>query len=134
MTTDQLAPRTKRRRSPDFALFIAVGVALLVLAALYPLARVVDAHYDRQRPLYDDIAEMAWLQYLHYQAQGEAYPVEVSGGQSVQLGGTTYSVNPGVVIVVTATDDGYCITGHDDIGNEAGNFCWPGDVDPGNPN
>ena len=134
MTTDQLDAPKRGTRNPDFAFFLVVGLCLLVLAALYPVARVVDAHYDRQRPLYDDIAEMAWLQYLYYSAEGEAYPTEVSAGQSVTIGDTTYEVNPGVELTVTATTGGWCITGHDDIGNEAGEFCYDGDVDPGNPN
>jgi hypothetical protein len=133
VTTDQLGGTRKRAHNPDRAFFIVVGVALLILAALYPVARLVDAHDDGKRPLYDNIAQMAWLQYLYYQQRDEAYPVEVSSGQSVTIGDQTYTVNPGVVLVVTATDGGWCITGHDDVGNEAGDFCYDGDVNPGDP-
>jgi hypothetical protein len=133
VTTDQLDGAKRSTRSPDFAFFLVVGLCLVVLAALYPVARAIDAHVDSKRPLYDDIAEVAWLEYVYYQAQGEAYPTEVSGGQSVTIGDTTYTMSPGVELTVTATDDGWCITGSDDLGNDAGEICYAGDVNPGNP-
>jgi hypothetical protein len=133
VTTERSGVVRTTTRGPDFTFYIVVVVALVVLAALYPVARLVDAHYDRQRPLYEDIAEMAWLQYLYYSAEGKAYPTEVSGGQSVTIGDQTFAVNPGVELKVIATPDGWCISGHDDLGNESGDFCYPGDENPGDP-
>ena len=133
VTTDQLDVAKPKGHGPDFTFFIVIGVALLVLAALYPIARVVDAHDDSKRPLFDDVGEMAWIQYNYFQAKGEAYPIEVQGGQSFTVADQTYAVNPGVELVVRATDDGWCIKGRDDLGN-SGDWCYQGDVNPGNPN
>jgi hypothetical protein len=133
VTTDQIDVAKAKTHGPDFALFIVIGVALLVLAALFPAARAIDAHFDSKRPFYDDVSEMAWIQYNYYQLQGEAYPIEVQSGQSVTVGDQTYAVSPGVELAVRATEDGWCIKGHDDHGN-SGDWCFAGDVDPGNPN
>lgn len=132
------APRTARRSAlqeaarsrPELAVIAVVGLALLILAALLPLTLAIDEKTDRQRPLFDDVQEMAELQYAQFQRSGAAEPVSLQGGESATIGKTEFTASPGITLAVTATDDGYCIRAHNDLGDRAPERCEDGDVNP----
>ena len=118
------------RTRPELAVIVVVGIALLVLAALLPLTMAIDDKADRKRPLFNDVQEMADLQYLHFQRTGAAKAVSLTDGETVRLGDTDFTPAPGISISVTVTTDGYCIRAHNDLGDQVPERCEDGDTNP----
>lgn len=114
----------------DKGLVIAIAVALVAMAALFPLARLLDDRADRQRPMYRDVLTMAWLQYDHLRQGGTVEPVELRGGESTTIDGRSFTTSPGVTVHVKASDDGYCVKGWDQFGDTTEWKCGDGDTRP----
>ena len=101
-----------------------VGLGLvLAFAVMVPIALVLDGQVDRTRVMYEDVEQMAYLQ---YEVADEGQPVQdvVVGPQDhVRVAGTRFSPHPGVTIEVRAEDDGYCVRGTNKHGDSSRWIC-----------
>src|SRR5262245_24428655 len=88
---------------------VAFGVAIGVVVAFIPLAIRIDDGMDRSRNVYQDLVEMAELQYQATLESGDAHPVEVRPGESVAVGGSRFATHSDVTLRVEVHDSGYCV-------------------------
>ena len=102
---------------------LAGAAALALLAALFPLAWVLDQREDRQRPMYRDVLTMAWLQYDHLRRGGEVVPVELQGGESTTVDGQRFTASRGVTVSVETSRAGYCVRGRNEHGDVTPRQC-----------
>jgi hypothetical protein len=119
---------------------VAVWIATALLFALaFPVAVLLDSVLDRVKPMYDDRAEMLWLQAQNVQVTGQSVPVELSPGESVKVAGETFTASPGVTVEVRADQPTTpCVRVHDEHGDVSEWACLdpekpPVDPDPANP-
>lgn len=103
-------------------------LALVVLVALMPLARAIDSHSDRTRPMYEDLTEFEELAADHPIAiRGLGSQVITEDGISVA--GEDFTPSPGVTIELRVESDEYCIQASDEEGDESGWDCEPFEFD-----
>jgi hypothetical protein len=119
---------------------VAVWIATALLFALaFPVAVLLDSVLDRVKPMYADRAEMLWLQSQNVKVTGQAVPVELSPGESVEVGGESFTASPGVTVQVRADRPKLpCVRVHDAHGDVSEWVCLdpdkpPVDPDPDNP-
>ena len=67
------------------SVLITIAAFVLLLACL-PLALRLDEGIDRDRPMYTDLSRMATLQNASLVATGAVVPVELSGGETAEIG------------------------------------------------
>lgn len=127
------APGRPRAPGGEKGFLLVLAGAIAVVVALLPFARVLDDHVDRQRPMYRDVATMAWLQYRHIKETGDALPLELEEGQGVAVGGRQFTPSSGVSVQVRATKDGYCVRGRNNHGDVTAWQCGDGATDPSSP-
>ena len=110
---------------------VAVWIATAVLFALaLPVAVKLDSVLDRVKPMYDDRAEMLWLQSQDVQVTGKSVPVELSPGESATVAGQTFTASPGVTVEVRADEPTLpCVRVHNEHGDVSEWAC----LDPGSP-
>ncbi len=111
-------------------LLVAFAAGLVCLAALFPLARVLDQRQDRQRPLYRDVLTMAWLQYDHLQKHDGPIPAELREGESTTIDGHRFTSSPGVTVRVKVSGDGFCVRGWNQYGDVTAWQCADRDTQP----
>lgn len=109
---------------------IAFGLVFLVIAALYPLAQQLDAEADSLKPLYEDVQEMAVLQFRELRTEGEPLAITVGPEETVQVGGVGFTTAEGVTVEVRLDGAGYCVRGRNDDGHVSMWQCYDGTVDP----
>ena len=111
-------------KADNASVLITVGAFVLLLACL-PLAVRLDESIDANRPMYADLSRMTALQDANLVANGTVVPVELSGGESVQVGEQEFVASDGVSIVVRGVDDdtAYCITVSNEHGEESDEHC-----------
>ena len=109
---------------------VAFGVVFLLIAALYPLAQRLDADADGRRPVYENVLEMAVLQYRAVRADGEPVPMTVAPQETVEVGGTRFTTPEGVTVEVRRDGVGYCVRGRNDEGHQTRWQCYDGTEDP----
>lgn len=119
--------RSKPRVERGAVVFLAVALGLL--AACLPFARMLDFQIDRQRPMYTDVRTMAWLQYLNLDAGRGVVPGTVHGRESMTVGGQTFTTARGVTVEVRREGDGFCVRGTNQYGDGSKWQCH----DVGNP-
>ena len=108
---------------------IAFGVVLVLIAALFPLAQRLDAEMDGLRPVYSDVLEMAVLQYRAVRAGGEPEALTVGPGETVEVGGSSFTTAEGVSVDVRRDGVGYCVRGRNDD-HQTRWQCYDGTEDP----
>ena len=128
--TNRPAARKRTGGGVEKGLVLAIAGALVAMAALFPLARLLDDQTDRQRPMYRDVLTMAWLQYDHLRQGGGVEPVQLSGGESTTVDGQSFTTSPGVTVRVKASDGGYCVKGWDQFGDATAWKCGDGETRP----
>jgi hypothetical protein len=108
------------------AKFAAVVVAvLLLLAALFPFARMYDERVDRARPMYADLETVTWLEYQQvHEAGASPAPLTITEDRPATINDVTFTPSRGTTVTVTPTGDGYCVTARDQDGDDAGPACW----------
>jgi hypothetical protein len=106
------------------SVLITIAAFVLLLACL-PLALRLDEGIDRDRPMYTDLSRMATLQNASLVTTGAAVPVELSGGETAEIGEQEFVASEGVSIVVTGVDDdtGYCISVSNEHGASKDDYC-----------
>ena len=115
-----------------------IGTALL-FALAFPVAVALDSVLDRARPMYDDRAEMLWLQSRSVLTTGRSVPLEVSAGESVEVAGETFTPSPGVTVEVRADEPTLpCVRARNEYGDLTEWACLdpdspPVDPDPADP-
>lgn len=109
---------------------IALAVVFLLIAALFPLARQLDADADARKPMYENVIEMAVLQYRAVQADGEPEPMTVAPAQTVQVGRDSFTTADGVTVEVRRDGVGYCVRGSNEEGHRTRWQCYDGNADP----
>ena len=109
---------------------IALGVVFLLIAALFPLARQLDADADARKPLYENVMEMAVLQYRAVQAEGEPEPMTVAPAETVQVGRNSFTTADSVTVEVRRDGVGYCVRGSNEGGHRTRWQCYDGNEDP----
>ena len=119
MTSRAYPPPDSRSRGP---LLVLVG-ALALLAALLPLAWMLDGKVDGDRPLDLDRQQMAFAQHLNLLAGGEPVTGRVGPGTSKTVGERRFSASPGVTVEVRAEGEGYCVRAIGDDGHETSWLC-----------
>ena len=119
---------------------VAVWIATALLFALaFPVAVLLDSVLDRVKPMYDDRAEMLWLQSQDVRVTGQSVPVELSPGESVKVAGQTFTASPGVNVEVRAAQPPRPgVRVHNEHGDVSEWACLdpdnpPVDPDPANP-
>lgn len=103
-------------------MIITIGVFVVMLACL-PLAMMLDAGLDEDRPVYEDVLRMQTYQAAAVPIGG---PVEttVSDGESVMVGANEFVASPGVTVVVRAVDeDSFCVSASNDHGVQSEEHC-----------
>ena len=96
---------------------VMAGVAALFVVA-FPVAVEVDARLDRTRPMYDDRAEMEWLQYQSVLSTGQGRALALAPGESAEVAGEPFAPSAGVRIVVRAEEpDRPCVQASNDHGD-----------------
>lgn len=126
-----LTGRSKPLIERGLVIFLAVVLGLL--AACVPFARMLDLRIDRQRPMYTQMRTMAWLQYLNLEAGGEVVPGTVHGGESLAVGGQTFTVASGVTMEVRREGDGFCVRVANHHGDQSRWQCHDLDDPPEKP-
>jgi hypothetical protein len=123
---------TRHRGHPllEKGFLIAFGIVFLLIAALYPLARELDAEADALKPLYHDVQEMAVLQFREVRSEGAPLPITVGPEETVQVGGSDFTTAEGVSVEVRLDGVGYCVRGRNDDGHVTMWQCYDGTVDP----
>ena len=119
--------RARSRRSEPLlerGFLVFLGVSLALIGACLPLARVLDAQIDRQRPMYSDVHDMAWLQNLNLLAGGDVVPLTVTDGSSARVGDASFVPAAGVRVEVRRDGDGYCVSGANQYGDATGWQCY----------
>lgn len=109
---------------------IAFGIVFLLFAALFPLAQQLDAEADSLKPLYQDVQEMAVLQFREIRTEGEPLPMTVGPEETVQVGGADFTTAEGVSVEVKRDGIGYCVRGRNDDGHVTMWQCHDGTEDP----
>lgn len=128
--TNREAARKRADGRVEKGFVIAIAGALVALAALFPLTRLIDDRADRQRPMYRDVLTMAWLQYDHLRNGGRVEPVQLSGGESTTVDDQSFTTSPGVTVRVKASDGGYCVKGWNQFGDATAWKCGDGETRP----
>lgn len=98
-------------------LLIAFLAALVLMAAVFPLAQMLDKRDDRQRRMYKDVLSVALLEYNHSQNDGHVQPAELRGGHSTAIGKHHYRPSRGVTVWVKLNGDGFCVRGRNQYGD-----------------
>lgn len=105
------------RRTTRTGVLVAAGVAAFFVLA-FPVAVELDHRLDRTRPMYDDRAEMVWLQYQSVVTTGRGRPVTLEPGESTEVAGQQFAPSAGVSIAVRADEpDAPCVRGSNDHGD-----------------
>ena len=125
-----MARRDSGQPLMEKSFLIALGVVFLLIAALFPLARQLDADADARKPLYENVMEMAVLQYRVVQAEGEPKPMTVAPEETVQVGGGSFTAAEGVTVEVREDGVGYCVRGSIEDGHQTRWQCYDGSEDP----
>jgi hypothetical protein len=109
----------------DNASILITVAAFAVLLACLPLALRLDDRIDRDRPMYLDLSRMAALQNASLVATGAVVPVELSGGESADIGEQEFVASEGVSVVVRGVegDTAYCISVRNEHGSSKDDFC-----------
>ena len=121
-------PITSEQKADRTFLAVIVG-SLLLCAALLPVARTVDDHHDRMRPMYDDLRLMEYLQYQSLVTDGRAVPVDLEDGASATIAGEEFTPADGVHVVVEEEADSYCAKVSNQYGDVSEWHCY----DPARP-
>ena len=103
---------------------VFLGTSLALVGGCLPFARALDAQIDRQRPMYSDVQDMAWLQHLHLSTGGDVVPLSLSHRSSASVGDATFAPTSGVSIEVRRDGDGYCVQGANQYGDATGWQCY----------
>ena len=111
-------------------LLTATAAALVLLVLLFAVATALDRVGSHQRVLYRDVLTMARLQHDQVRLHGKAVPVELGGGESVNIDGHRFTTSPGVRVRVKKTHDGYCVRGWNDHGDVTAWVCGNGAQEP----
>ena len=109
---------------------IAFGAVFLLIAALYPVAQRLDADADGRKPVYENVQEMAVLQYRVVQSDGSPVPMTVAPQETVEVGGASFTAAEGVTVEVRRDGVGYCVRGRNDDGHQTLWQCYDGNEDP----
>ena len=109
---------------------IAFGVVFLLIAALYPVAQRLDTDADDRKPVYENVLEMAVLQYRVVQSDGSPVPMTVAPQETVEVGGASFTAAEGVTVEVRRDGVGYCVRGRNDDGHQTLWQCYDGNEDP----
>ena len=109
---------------------IAFGVVFLLIAALYPIAQRLDADADGRKPVYENVQEMAVLQYRVVQSDGSPVPMTVAPQETVEVGAASFTAAEGVTVEVRRDGVGYCVRGRNDDGHQTRWQCYDGTEDP----
>ena len=109
---------------------IAFGVVFLLIAALYPVAQRLDTDADDRKPVYENVLEMAVLQYRVVQSDGGPVPMTVAPQETVEVGGASFTTAEGVTVEVRRDGAGYCVRGRNDEGHQTRWQCYDGNEDP----
>jgi hypothetical protein len=111
-----------------------LAAAVVLLVALFPVARHVDETTDRQRPMYEDLARVEWLQYQAMQSTGSAVPLDVEDGETVTIGEAEFRASPGVRVVVEVPGpDQFCAVVSNRFGDESARSCFDPEAPPSDP-
>jgi hypothetical protein len=117
-------------REGDAAFVLIVLAVVAPLLALLPVARNVDESIDRQRPMYEDLARVEWLEYQALLDTGSAVPVDVGGGETVVIGDEEFRPSSGVQVVVeVSSPDQFCAQAVNEHGDRSSRWCY----DPADP-
>ncbi|HEX4976260.1 MAG TPA: hypothetical protein VFV40_00200 [Nocardioides sp.] len=109
---------------------LALGAVLLLIAVLLPLAQRLDAGVDVRRPLYEDVMEVAAMEYLAVKSDGHPTAVTVGPHETVEIGGESFTPTEGVTVEVRRDGIGYCVRAGDEDGRQTGWQCYDGLEDP----
>lgn len=106
------------------SVLITIAAFVLLLACL-PLALRLDESIDRDRPMYTDLSRMATLQNASLVTTGAVVPVELSGGETAEIGEQEFVASEGVSIVVVGVDGdtGYCISVSNEYDASKDDYC-----------
>jgi hypothetical protein len=118
--------QASRRSEPllERGSLVFLGTSLALVGACLPFARALDAQIDRQRPMYSDVRDMAWLQQLNLSTGGDVIPLSLSHRSSAHVGDTTFAPTSGVSIEVRRDGDGYCVIGANQYGDTTRWQCY----------
>ena len=106
-------------------MLITIG-AFVVLLACLPLARMLDASLDDDRPVFQDVLLMQTYQVANIANDGRPVEATVSDGESVEVGSHTFVASPGVTVVVRATGkNSFCVSASNDDGVKSQERCSP---------
>jgi len=117
--------RGVRARFPS--LRIDVGLLLLgVLAvlALFPLMRALDAAEDRPKAMYQDVFRMEQAQMRQLVDGRRVVEVRLEDGVTTDVAGTAISTSEGVGLQVSRNDEGFCVRGWNEHGDDTGPRCY----------
>jgi hypothetical protein len=108
---------------------VVLGVAALFAVAT-PVAIELDSRIDRTRPMYDDRAQMEWLQYQSVLSTGQGVALDLAAGESADVAGEQFVPSAGVSIEVRLeAPDRPCVRVSNDDGDVSEWAC----VDPASP-
>jgi len=113
----------RQTRETDVGFFVGLGIVVLLLLAALPLVLRFDAANDRQRSMFLDVERLAELQTDHLKANGTAVPADLGPGESILVGGQTFTTSPGTTLQVTASEGGYCIQASNEHGDSTRPRC-----------
>jgi hypothetical protein len=116
-----------RWASPTTAVVLGVVAAFAVAT---PVAIELDARIDRTRPMYDDRAQMVWLQYQSVVSTGQGVALDLDAGESADVAGEQFVPSAGVSIEVQVeAPDRPCVRASNDDGDVSEWAC----LDPESP-
>lgn len=118
----------RQPRETDVGFFVGLGIVVLVLLAALPLVLRFDAGHDRMRPMYVDVETMAELQTRHIEANGTGVPADLGPGESILVGGQTFTTSPGTTLQVTTSEGGYCVQASNEYGDSTQPRCGNGET------
>jgi hypothetical protein len=131
-------PETTRSKGP---LLLLVGV-LVVLAALLPLAMMLDRELDHERLMYSDRQDVAWLEHLAVAAGLEPVTGTVTAGETLVFGEEEFTPSEGVTVEVRREDGegpdgevlpGYCVRSSNEDGEATPWLCHDSTHPPAKP-
>ncbi|GAB2886397.1 hypothetical protein [Nocardioides pacificus] len=115
----------------DKGFLLALVGAFALLAALTPLAMMLDDRTDRDRPMYEDVNLMMERQARHVVLYGEGEPVSLDPGESVTVADKDFTTSDGVRLRVVVGDrKGYCVSAENEHGKSTGWQCSEGMKEP----
>ncbi|GAA1477348.1 hypothetical protein GCM10009623_17940 [Nocardioides aestuarii] len=116
-------------RGGDTAFILTVLAIVVPLLALLPVARHADEVLDRQRPMYDDLVHVEWLEYQALRDTGSAVEIDVEG-EAVAIGDAEFQPSDGVRIVVEVpAPEQFCVQVSNSFGDSSARSCF----DPADP-